>query len=156
MKRFLSYLLLVLPFCFFSCDSEEVDGKWPDIIEFNTREATFDSDGGMQKITSKGDWWWILEYISINGESIHLMNDPEITVEMGKIKGWDNPNVIYDEGADMEIKKIEGPWYTITKDGFQTLIIETKPNDTNLPRSFILHIEAGNYFDYIQIFQSAE
>ena len=155
MKKISFLFVGILFILLHSCDNSEIDGIWSDIIKFNTKEAKFEATGGTQKITSKGDWWWILNYISNGQEYTNLQNNPDIHVEMGKIKGWDNPNAIYDEGADMEIKKIEGTWYTITKDTYQSLIIETKPNDTGKFRSFVLHIEAGNYFDYITISQSA-
>lgn len=155
MKRLLYIALFCMPFII-SCKSDLKEGKWGDIIKFNTKEASFGVDGGTKIITSKGDWWWILPSISVGKDYISLENNPDIEIEMGKAKGWDNPNVIYDEGADMEIKKITGEWYTITKDTYKSLIIETKPNETALPRSFVLHIEAGNYFDYITVSQSSK
>jgi len=157
MKKLLSLFVIGTVLTFISCDSDKLeDGRWSDIIKFNTKKAEFGKDGGSQTITSQGDWWWILDYISVGKEYIPLVNNPEIKIEKGKMKGWDNPNVIYDEGADEEIKKIEGPWYTITKDSYKSLIIETKKNETGLDRSFMLHIEAGNYFDYITVSQAAK
>lgn len=157
MKKLLLSVLACL-FIFCSCDSSGsgVDGLWSDIIKFDTKQANFDANGGTKKITSKGHWWWILDYISVGEESVYFPISSEIKVETGKMAGLNNSNVVYDEGADIEIKRIEGSWFVVTKDTSNSLIIETKPNTTDSSRSFILHIEAGDYFDYITIYQSAK
>lgn len=147
---------MVVVFGLTACEDDPmVDGLWSDIIKFDSKKASFDKDGGSKTIKSKGDWWWILDYIFVGGEAVYLYDNPSITIEKGKIKGWDREGVIYDEGADMEIKKIVGEWFVITKDSYKSLIIEATPNETGKPRAFILHIEAGNYFDYIEVSQSA-
>lgn len=156
MKNYYTFILLFFSATFFSCEETIEDGLWGDIIKFDSKKAEFTAEGGSKLINSQGDWWWICHDISTKDSTIFLDNNPDIKVEMGKIKGWDNPNVIYDEGADMEIKKIEGGWFTITKTSDKSLLIETKPNETDTIRSLGLTIQAGNYFDYITVSQSAD
>ena len=137
-----------------SCEKTRMDGDWDDIVKLSNKEVKFDKSGGTIRITTKGDFWWLSSDILINGEIVFLYGNSEINVELGKIKGWDNPNVIYDEGADMEIKKIESTWFSVTKDTYKSLIITLQPNETELPRFINLNIQAGNYFDYVKIEQA--
>lgn len=129
-------------------------GLWGDIVQLSTRDITFDKAGGEYTITTEGEFWWLSDYAQINGETVYFVDIPEVSIEYGKIKGWDNPNVIYDKGADEEIKKIDAPWFTIHKDSYKSLVIKTMPNTSGKPRTINMDIQAGNYFDYITISQS--
>lgn len=155
MKDLYYCVLLLLSASLFSCEQTEIDGLSNDIIEFDSKTAKFDANGGSKTINSKGDWWWICKNIDLQDSTIFIGNSKDLKVEMGKMKDWDNPNVIYDEGANMEIRKIEGPWFSITKNTNKSLIIETRPNTTNTERTLAFTIQAGNYFDYITVHQSA-
>ena len=155
MKKTMILFATCLTLLFLSCDKEKPIGIWGDIIKLSSKKVKFDKSGGINRITTKGDSWWILPYVYINGEIVYFHDDnSEIILEYGKFKGWDNPNVIYDEGADMEIIKIESSWFIITKDTYKSITIEMRPNETGLPRTLKIELEAGNYFDRFTVEQS--
>lgn len=151
------FIFLIIPFLFISCDSKEEKeiGKWGDIIKFDTKEARFGKSGGKKVITSKGDWWWILDNLTIDKKTTYLFENEDIVVEGAKMKDWGSSNVKYKKEQDFEIRKISGPWYIITKSSDKTLSVEIQPNDTGVARSLVINIEAGNYFDYISVYQEA-
>ncbi len=158
MKTFTLLSFLSIAFLFSSCDEDktEPDGLCSQPQKFDKQDVKFAAKGGKQTLKAKDDWWWMEDYIHIEGEVIGLYDNPDFEVERGKIKGWDNPNVIYDEGADEEIKKIGGEWFTITKDTYSTLTIVAKANDSSLPRMLTLGVQAGNCFYAITVSQSAD
>lgn len=164
MKKQIILLSMISCFSFFmACesetgiDSEEMIGIWPDIIKFSTTELKLDADETTKEITSQGNWWWILDNITIN-EKVYWIakGSPDSTVvraERGRINN-PSPNVIYDEGADIEIKKIIGEWFTVTKKGTNKLIIDVTENESGEVRSFYFPVEAGNYFTGIKVIQN--
>lgn len=164
MKKQIIFLSMIGCFSFFTaCESEpEIDsgttiGIWSDIIKFSTTELKLDAGETTKEITSKGDWWWILDDITIN-DSIYWMakDSPDsniVRAERGRINN-PSPNVIYDEGADIEIKKIIGEWFTVTKKGTNKLIINVTENQSGKIRSFRFPVEAGNYFTGIKVIQN--
>lgn len=138
-----------------SCETTRKEGDWDDIIKLSADNVEFDGSGGTVDVATQGDWWWITEYVEIDGEAFYANVDgSDVTAEYGKIKGWDNPNVAYDPGADLEIKKMEGPWFTVTKGTYTNLTVDVDPNTSGSARSVRLHFQAGNYFDSITINQT--
>ena len=159
-KLFLNLTLITLGF-FTSCDSfeegeEGEDGIWGDIIKFSTTELNLNSAETTEIVTSKGDWWWILNDITIDNKTYNTYpSSPDtatVRVERGRIFN-PSPNAIYDEGADQEIKKIIGEWFTVTKESTNKLVIHATKNDSGKERFFYFPVEAGNYFTGIKVTQ---
>ena len=142
---------IIFVFCMFvvwyGCEHDEPDGRWRDIIKFSTTELFFNAQGGSSVITSKGNWWWILSYMYIDDINYDLCEDSEY-VFVSEREPYD--------GSVEPIKKIESPWFTITKENKQTLSFSIKQNDTGKARKFELMVEAGNYFSSITVTQAAE
>lgn len=156
-KQIVFFSLISCVLFFTACDSE--DGKWSDIIKFSTTELELNAEGTTTEITSKGNWWWILDHVTINEKSYWMgKGSPDSTIVRAEGGRIDNPspNVIYDEGADMEIKKIIGEWFTVTKESTNKLIISVTPNESGAIRSFNLPIEAGDYFTSIKVTQNPQ
>ena len=135
MKRliiiFLSFVLIS------SCsDKEDPIGKWDDNIKLSTKIVEFGFSADSVLITTGGDWWWI-DQISLDDISYSYYNNEDINLESDS--------------------------YTILEDSFvverrdkNSLFIELNENVTENERVMTIVLEAGNYFDYVYINQSAK
>ena len=120
-----------------SCsDKKDPIGKWDDNIKLSTKNVEFGVMADSVLITTGGDWWWIAE-ISLDDISYSYYNNEDINLESDS--------------------------YTILEDSFvverrdkNSLFIKLNENVTGNERVMTIVLEAGNYFDYVYIKQSAK
>jgi hypothetical protein len=117
--------------------------------EFSTTALSFDSQGGVQSITSKYAGWWITGDIYINGEyyilNPHRDKYPDLHAEE-------------DPRRPSTIIKIKGPWFTIDRDSAlsKRITFELMPNETGKSRTLKLVIQAGTFGAGLTATQAAE
>lgn len=140
MKK-LKYLLiaLVCVTVFSSCskshewDDEKRIGLWDDAIQLSTKTVEFDKHKNSVTISTKGDGWWIVG-VSVNEETFGIPRTINI----------ESDNYIFKENC-----------FVVEKKNNNTLSIEIEENTTNVERTMVIQLEAGDYFDYVTITQSA-
>jgi len=128
MKKIITIFLLGIVFLS-SC------GKWNDKIKLSEKNVEFSSGEDSVKITTKGTTWWI-DNVSLN-DTIY--------------RYYDNENV--DLLADSYIIKESS--FIIEKLNNKTLFIKLNRNSTGRERVLKITLQAGDYFDYINIRQLA-
>lgn len=126
-------LIMLLTLCgmnFQSCKKEPI-GKWDDIIKLSQKNVNLSSEESSIMITTEGEWWWITEII-FNSEKIIL--DDSINTS-----------------KDFYIEHTE---FSIERKNKTTLLVSMSENTSNQERILHIGLEAGNYFDGINITQS--
>lgn len=128
--RKIAFLTLLMPFiCLISCTRYE-EG-WSDSIQVSTKSVNFNSKGGDFTVTSKGSFW----FRGINmPDSTYVLNSNWGTIPC----------------------KMVGDWYTVNRTEDKTLVIHVDANTTGKAREFIISLEAGDYFDSVNVTQSLE
>ncbi len=141
-----------------SCESNEVDGKWEDVIKLSTNKASFGSTADSVVITSKGTWWWFTE----------IRTNSNIYYPIREEGGNDDPSSWYVmDRSDTLTYKIPGilkdneytikdDFFDIKKIGSNRLIIKLNANETSADRSVMIDLEAGDYFETVTIKQSGK
>lgn len=121
-----------------SCSEKEdqIIGKWDDNIKLSLKSAEFSAKADSITIKMEGDGWWINE-ISVNDSSYQFYGNDDV---------------------DMESES-----YTITEDLFvversdkNTLFVKMENNDSGTERTMTIVLQAGDYFDYVNLKQLAE
>lgn len=133
-KNVFIILLGVFSLLFASCDSDSKDyplGPSGDVIKLSQKEATFSSESNTITITSQYKGWWI--YGIFMDKSEVAKGEVNLLAE----------NFVF-KNADFQIEKKEG----------NTLIITMNKNTTNKERLLTVGLEAGNYFNHINITQA--
>ena len=133
-KAIISFLVF---FLVTSCsDKKDPIGKWDDIIKLSTREVKLSAGADSATITTEGNWWWV------NGIS------------------FNDSTYIYYDNDDVDL---ESDSYTIVEDDFvverrdkNTLFVKLGENTTGNERLMNISLEAGDYFDYLNVEQSAD
>lgn len=123
-------LLTLCGMNFQSCKKEPI-GKWDDIIKLSQKNVNLSSEESSIMITTEGEWWWITEII-FNSEKIIL--DDSINTS-----------------KDFYIEHTE---FSIERKNKTTLLVSMSENTSNQERILHIGLEAGNYFDGINITQS--
>jgi hypothetical protein len=128
-------ILIFSTILFYSCNTEDPIGKWDDNIKLSKKKVEFSAQENTVTITTKGSSWWI--------DNIKL----------------DDTNIMHQTNLD---DPSETP-YQVTEESFvlvrpdkTTLHITMSENRTGKERVLIISLQAGNYFDYITIKQSAD
>ncbi|PXV69134.1 hypothetical protein CLV62_101403 [Dysgonomonas alginatilytica] len=128
---FLGLLLAAFVVSISSCLQEERSiGGWNDSIKLSTRKADFSAAKDSVIITTKGTWWWVND-ISVNGN--YLIFNPIET--------------------EKENFAIHGDWFSIERCDNQKLIVRVSENRSSEDRNIKITLEAGDYFDYIDVNQ---
>jgi hypothetical protein len=128
-------ILILSIFLISSCsDKEDPLGKWDDNIKLSTKNVQFGVNADSVVITTEGDWWWI-NGISVNGIRSVYYNREDVDLE-----------------ADSYV--LEGDCYIVEKRDKNTLFISMSENLTGNERRMLVTLEAGDYFDYVEILQA--
>lgn len=128
-------ILLLSIFLISSCTNKDPLGQWDDNILLSTKSVEFGAGADSTIITTGGDWWWI-DGISFNDSTYQYYGSEEVDLESDS--------------------------YTIAEEGFvverrdkNTLFIKLDKNETGEERSMGISLEAGDYFDYVNVTQAA-
>lgn len=122
----ITFLFLVI---FSSCVKEK--GAWSDIIHLSGKKFTFNTDGDSVLITTKGKWWW-LTFAKLHSTYTPIPSN-------GGLCDFEYSNSIYQ----------------IVRKSCDTLIVKMNENKTNASRVLVVGLEAGDYFDAVQITQGS-
>jgi len=134
-KNRLAFFFTIGLLCFFfSCETEEPDGRWGDIIKLSAKKVDFKATSDSVVITTKGNWWWI-DDITLNNQST------------GK-------NCL--TASDSTYFLIQDSCFVVERRDKNTLFIKMDENPGRIKRILEVYLEAGDYFDHIQITQSAK
>jgi len=125
------FLAILISGC--SNDEEQPIGIWDDIIKLSTKEAYFDADEDSIIITTQGTWWWIT-HITLNEEVI-LHIDPSL--------------------ADKTKYTLSGEEFVLERRNANTLFVKMNNNPLSIDRELVISLQAGDYFDHIEIHQRA-
>ena len=132
-EKFLLGLISILFLSVLSCESaDQPDGKWDDNIKLSTKEVNFTAEPNSVVINTEGTFWWISE--------IGLNND------------WDYDLSGIDTTQDSFL--IEEPEFTIERRNAREIYISMVENQSVDERTLTIGLQAGNYFDGIQIIQA--
>lgn len=120
-----------------SCsDKYGLDGKWEDNIKLSTKKVEFGVEADSVIITTKGDWWWI-DGISLNDSNYVYYNNEDINLES------DHYKIVEDD-------------FVVERRDKNTLFVKMNKNLTGNQRVMTIVFEAGDYFDRVNIIQSAD
>ena len=125
MKTILIIVLLLITFS--SCVKEK--GAWPDNIHLSGKKFTFNANGDSVLITTKGKWWW-LTFAQLDSTYTHIPTN----------------------AAFCDYQFIDSSFQIVRK-SCDTLIVKMNENNTNSSRVLTVGLEAGDYFDAVQITQ---
>jgi len=131
---------MVLAMSFFiliSCsDNEDPIGKWDDIIKLSTKNVNLTAKTDSVTITTEGDWWWI-NGIAFEDSTYSYYNRDDINLES-------------------DYYSIKEEHFVVERQDKNTLFVKIFENNTGTERQMNISLEAGNYFDYVTIIQSAQ
>lgn len=141
-----------------ACELKSKDGYATDTIKFSKRKLSFNTQGGVDTITSESTFWWIPNGMRIDNTSYEFAYENDTSEFPCCFKKDGEFVAVVECGIEgcFTIKKIEGTWFTIDKVTKKTLVFTVTPNETATPRNLILPIEAGNYATHITVAQAAE
>lgn len=104
-----------------------------DHIKLSAKELLFDATASKQPVTTEGDFWWMDRAVYVDGKRIDA-DDPMLKIEMGILDGFDVPTPL----------RIEGEWFTVTREGLKRILVEVKANPTSKERTLVLPLASGN------------
>ncbi len=116
-----------------SCLEDRPDGDWDDNIHLSQKKVEFTSAKNSITITTKGKWWWICD-VSLNGKHLNLEG-------MNTSKG----NFVINQEE-----------FRIERRDTTEIHIEMTKNTTRTERILDIELEAGDYFDRIEVIQAKE
>lgn len=126
---FFTFSALTIASCNFI---EEPIGKWSDIIQLSQKSADFDAEGDSIVITTRGDWWWVVE-ITVNDSSYHsFMQEIDVTADQ---------------------YTIQDDCFVVERRDKHTLFIKMDANPERKIRVMKVELEAGDYFTRVFINQ---
>ena len=131
-------ILIMGVFILFSCSEKEENqliGKWDDIIKLSAKNVKLTYKTDSVTITTEGDWWWI-DDISFEDSTYSYNNRDDINLE-----------------SDSYSMKEEH--FVVERQDKNTLFVKIDQNNSEIERKMNITLEAGNYFDYVTIVQSA-
>lgn len=105
-----------------------------DHIKLSAKELLFDATASKQPVTTEGDFWWMDRAVYVDGKRIDT-DDPTLKIEMGILDGF---------GSVPTPLRIEGEWFTITREGLKRILVEVKANPMSKERILILPLASGN------------
>jgi hypothetical protein len=126
------FIILITSYsCSNSDEPDRLIGDWDDNIKLSQKEAILSTEKDSIVITTEGERWWI-DGISLNGSII----------DFGEIN-TNTANFVIDETE-----------FRIERKNSTEIHIEMTKNQTESERVLIIGLQAGDYFDGIQITQS--
>lgn len=139
-----------------SCESNEVDGKWGDVIKLSTNNVSLGSAADSVIITSKGTWWFTniqtsskaYQTIWAEGDNVYPSS---WYVGKSDTLAYKIPSIIKDAQCT-----IKDDFFDIREIGSKSLFVKLNANKTSADRSVIIGIEAGDYFEDVTIKQSGK
>lgn len=130
-RFFFGLLLIALISAISSCmKGTQTIGEWNDSIKLSTHRADLSASNDSIIITTKGTWWWVND-ILVNGN--YLVFNPLET-----------------EKSNFSIN---GSWFSIERYDNQRLVVRVAENKSTIERNIKITLEAGDYFDYIDVNQ---
>ncbi len=132
MKK-ITFLLVILNLILISCSEKEdkqIIGKWEDNIKLSEKQVKFSNQKDSVKITTEGKNWWF-NSIEFNNKQINFNRD--------------------DYGLKNFI--IENSDFRIERKNSQEIYILINKNKTNKKRILLITLQAGDYFDRIEVTQ---
>ncbi len=132
MKK-ITFLLVILNLILISCSEKEdkqIIGKWEDNIKLSEKQVEFSNQKDSVKITTEGKNWWF-NSIEFNNKQINFNRD--------------------DSGLKNFI--IENSDFRIERKNSQEIYILINKNKTNKKRILLITLQAGDYFDRIEVTQ---
>ena len=127
MKTILITILVLVAFS--SCVKQT--GQWSDNIHLSGKKFTFNANGDSVLITTKGKWWW-LKFAQLDSTYTPMPSDAVLC------------DFAYSDSSFQVVRK-----------GCDTLIVKMNENKASASRVLIVGLEAGDYFDGVQITQLA-
>jgi hypothetical protein len=121
---------LLIAVMLFSC-TQKKDGLWDDNIQLSTKTAEFNAIGYSIIITTKGNWWWIVE----------------ISLDDSTKLDFEGINILSDQ------YKIISNSYVVERRNSNTLFVSLQANPKKTLRVLKIFLEAGDYFDGVTITQ---
>jgi len=126
------------------------------------RELWFNAKGGIDSITTEGEWHYIKNPITVGDTVIALVSDKN--QYCGEIYPFKKDNKIYICTAEIpfidysigEIAGIEYSWFTVDKPDKKKIIFSVSENKTGKNRRFGIILEAEDYDTNIWVNQSVE
>ena len=129
------FIVILSIFLINSCsDKEDPIGKWDDIIKLSTKNVEFAAKADSVTITTGGDWWWI-NGISLGDSTYSYYNREDINLES-------NSYIIMED------------CFVVERRDKNTLFVKLDENNSENERLLTIVLEAGNYFDYVNVRQS--
>lgn len=114
-----------------SCKSDEPYGQWDDNTKLSEKEVTVSSESNSLVITTEGISWWINE----------IGLDDDWSYDISRID------------TSQENFLIEESKFTIERKNFNEIHISLTENQSNVERTLLIRLQAGNYFDVIKVIQ---
>ncbi len=133
---FLATFVIVLLSSCSKSDDDPIIGLWDDNIKLSLKYAEFDADADSVIIKTEGDWWWINE-ISVNDSSYQYYGNDDIDMES-------------------ESYTIVEDFFIVERSDKNTLFVKMEKNDSSNDRVMSIVLQAGDYFDYVNIKQLAQ
>jgi hypothetical protein len=125
----------------------ELIGLQGDTIKLSSDELFFGAEGGNLMVSTEGTRWHIEHFIDINDSCYSLFDEDNFFIEMedsSTSRGY------------LNIVKIEGDWFTITKETEQKITFLVLPNGTGSVRKLYLGVWDGNFYTGVRVVQAAE
>ncbi|WP_430813158.1 hypothetical protein [Carboxylicivirga sp. RSCT41] len=119
-----------------SVEKDEPIGKWKDNIHLSVKSVDLGADASSATITTKGEWWWI-SAIEINDNIYQYYGSEEVDMEKS--------SYIIEEDA-----------FTFERIESTTMIISLPKNTSGKVIHMSITLQAGNYFDYVNISQATQ
>lgn len=136
-NRISCFISLVIIILLVSCsDKKDPIGKWDDNIKLSTKYAEFSVRTDSITINTQGDWWWV-NGISVNDSIYNFYGREDIDLESDSYT-------------------IKEDFFVVERRNKNTLFIRMEENYTGKDRLMTITLEAGDYFDYVNIKQLAK
>lgn len=136
MKKTIILLMTIVGLSACSHREEQLIGIWDDIIKLSTKDVDLTAKTDSVTITTEGNWWWI-NSISFEDSTYSYYNREDIDLESDSYS-------------------IKEDCFIVERRDKNTLFIKLYKNSTNKKRGMSITLEAGDYFDYINITQAAD
>lgn len=119
---------------FSSCKKEPLIGKWDDIIKLSSKEASISYEEHNLKFLTEGTWWWI-NSIALDDDWTYDFSDVNTTQDKFLLE--------FDE-------------FTIVRKNATELLVYLRENKSDSERVLKIGLQAGDYFDSINITQAGK
>lgn len=120
-----------------SCsDKEDPIGKWDDIIKLSTKDVQLSAGADSATVTTEGDWWWI-DGIAIGDTVYSYYGNDDVNLESESYTIIENN-------------------FTVERRDKNTLFVKLDANTTGNERLMRIYLEAGDYFDFLDVQQATD